>query len=122
MIDESRKIMHAPDIRVSATCVRVPVMVSHSAGVHIEMQEAMRPGIAKALLNDMLGVTVLDDPTQGQYPMPWDVTGEDDVFVGPVFGGTRPTSTTIIVISGCPCGIVSDNLRKGRCPELHPNR
>ena len=57
-------------------------MVSHSAAVHIEMQEAMRPGIAKALLNDMPGVTVLDDPTQGQYPMPWDVTGEDDVFVG----------------------------------------
>ena len=112
MIDESRKIMHAPDIRVSPTCVRVPVMVSHSAGVHIEMQEAMRPGIAKALLNDMPGVTVLDDPTQGQYPMPWDVTGEDDVFVGRI----RRDETNVDYHNRdkwLSLWIVSDNLRKG---------
>ena len=112
MIDESRKIMHAPDIRVSATCVRVPVMVSHSAAVHIEMQEAMRPGIARALLMDMPGVRVLDDPAQGQYPMPWDVTGEDDVFVGRIRrdeANEDPHDRE----KWLSLWIVSDNLRKG---------
>ena len=112
MIDESRKIMHAPDIRVSATCVRVPVMVSHSAAVHIEMKEAMRPGIVRALLDDMPGVTVLDSPGQGQYPMPWDVTGEDDVFVGRI----RRDETNIDYQNRdkwLSLWIVSDNLRKG---------
>ena len=112
MIDESRKIMHAPDIRVSATCVRVPVMVSHSAAVHFELKEAMRPGIVRALLDDMPGVTVLDEPTQGQYPMPWDVTGEDDVFVGRV----RRDETDIDHHNRdkwLSLWIVSDNLRKG---------
>ena len=112
MIDESRKIMHAPDIRVSATCVRVPVMVSHSAAVHIEMKEAMRPGIARALMDDMSGVTVLDEPYQGQYPMPWDVTGKDDVFVGRI----RRDETNVDRHSRdkwLSLWIVSDNLRKG---------
>ena len=107
MIDESRKIMHAPDIRVSATCVRVPVMVSHSAAVHIELAEAMRPGIVRALLSDMPGVTVLDNPQQGEYPMPWDVAGEDDVFVGRI---RRDASNP----KGIVLWIVSDNLRKGQ--------
>ena len=106
MIDESRKIMHAPDIRVSATCVRVPVMVSHSAAVHIETEEPMRPGDIQALLEDMPGVTVLDDPGQGQYPMPWDVSGQDDVFVGRI----REDASTP---NGIALWIVSDNLRKG---------
>jgi hypothetical protein len=112
MIDESRKIMHAPDIRVSATCVRVPVMVSHSAAVHIEMQEAMRPGAAQALLMDMPGVRVLDDPAQGQYPMPWDVTGEDNVFVGRI----RRDESNVDYHNRekwLSLWIVSDNLRKG---------
>ena len=112
MIDESRKIMHAPDIRVSATCVRVPVMVSHSAAVHIEMTEAMRPGVVRTLLDDMPGVTVLDNPNQGQYPMPWDVTGLDDVYVGRI----RRDETNIDHTNRdkwLSLWIVSDNLRKG---------
>ena len=112
MIDESRKIMHAPEIRVSATCVRVPVMVSHSAAVHIEMKEAMRPGIAKALLDDMPGVTVLDDPNRGEYPMPWDVAGLDDVYVGRI----RRDETNVDYQNRdkwLSFWIVSDNLRKG---------
>ncbi len=112
MIDESRKIMHAPEIRVSATCVRVPVMVSHSAAVHIEFAEGIRPDIARALLRDMPGVRVQDDPSQGEYPMPWDVTGADDVFVGRIRrdeanhdAGAREKWLSL--------WIVSDNLRKG---------
>ena len=112
MMDESRKIMHAPEIRVSATCVRVPVMVSHSAAVHIEMKEAMRPGIVRAVLDDMPGVSVLDEPYQGQYPMPWDVTGKDDVFVGRI----RRDETNVDRHNRdkwLSLWIVSDNLRKG---------
>lgn len=112
MVDESRKILHAPEIKVLATCVRVPVFVSHSAAVHIEFAEGMRPGIARALLADMPGVRVLDNPQQGEYPMPWDVTGADDVFVGRIRrdegnheGGIREKWLSLWV--------VSDNLRKG---------
>ncbi len=106
MIDESRKIMHAPDIRVSATCVRVPVMVSHSAGVHLELERAMDNDEIRALLMDMPGVTVLDDTQGGSYPMPWDVAGEDDVFVGRI----RKDASDL---NGIALWIVSDNLRKG---------
>ena len=112
MMDESRKILHAPEIRVAATCVRVPVFVSHSAAVHIEFAEGMQPAMAQALLMDMPGVRVLDNPQQGEYPMPWDVTGEDDVFVGRIRrdesnheGGRREKWLSLWV--------VSDNLRKG---------
>ncbi|MDE2843318.1 MAG: aspartate-semialdehyde dehydrogenase [Chloroflexota bacterium] len=106
MIDESRKIMHAPDIRVSSTCVRVPVMVSHSAGVHLELERAMDVSEVRALLAEMPGLTVLDNPGQGDYPMPWDVAGEDDVFVGRI---RRDASDA----NGVALWIVSDNLRKG---------
>lgn len=106
MIDESRKIMHAPDIRVSATCVRVPVMVSHSAAVHLELERAMDINEIGAVLMDMPGVTVLDDTKGGAYPMPWDVAGEDDVFVGRI----RKDASDL---NGCALWIVSDNLRKG---------
>ncbi len=106
MIDESRKIMHAPEIRVSATCVRVPVMVSHSAAVHIETERAMNPSDIRALLMDMPGVTVLDDTRDGSYPTPWDVAGEDDVFVGRI----RKDASDL---NGIALWIVSDNLRKG---------
>ena len=106
MIDESRKIMHAPDIRVSATCVRVPVMVSHSAGVHLELERAMDTNEIRALLMDMPGLTVLDDTGSGDYPMPWDVAGEDDVFVGRIRKDASDPN-------GIALWIVSDNLRKG---------
>ena len=103
---ETCKIMHAPEIRLSATCVRVPVYVSHSAAVHIEFQRPMSPEEARELLNDMPGVTVLDDPEQGAYPMPWDVAGTDDVFVGRI----RQDSSHP---NGLAMWIVADNLRKG---------
>ncbi len=106
MIDESRKIMHAPDIRVSATCVRVPVMVSHSAAVHIETERAISLGDIRALLMDMPGLTVLDDTGSGDYPMPWVVAGEDDVFVGRI----RKDASNL---NGIALWVVSDNLRKG---------
>ena len=106
MVQESRKIMHRPDLLVSATCVRVPVLVSHSAAVHVEFQEPVSPEDAREALTAAPGVTVLDDPQRGLYPMPWNVAGEDDVFVGRI---RRDLSHP----NGLVMWVVSDNLRKG---------
>ena len=106
MVDESRKILHLPELAVSATCVRVPVYISHSAGVHIEFESPISPEAARQALSQMPGVTVFDDSTKDQYPTPWDAAGKDDVFVG-----------RLRQDASCPNGlvmwVVSDNLRKG---------
>ena len=103
---ETRKIMHAPEIQISATCVRVPVYVSHSAAVHMEFERPMAPEEARRLLAAMPGVTVLDDPASSVYPMPWDASGSDEVFVGRI----RQDASNP---NGLAMWIVSDNLRKG---------
>ncbi len=106
MRQETQKIMHAPEIRISATCVRVPVYISHSASVHIEFTRPMPMEEARELLTAMPGVTVLDNLEAEEYPMPWDVAGEDDVFVGRI-------RQDISHPNGLVLWIVSDNLRKG---------
>ena len=106
MRQESQKILHAPEIQISATCVRVPVYISHSASVHIEFTRPMPVDEARELLRAMPGVTVLDNPEAGEYPMPWDVAGEDDVFVGRI-------RKDLSHPNGLVLWIVSDNLRKG---------
>tara|TARA_Y100000588_G_scaffold133512_2_gene146580 strand:+ start:2113 stop:3156 length:1044 start_codon:yes stop_codon:yes gene_type:complete len=106
MRQESQKILHAPEIAISATCVRVPVYISHSASVHIEFTRPMSPEEARELLSAMPGLTVLDNPDAGEYPMPWDVAGEDDVFVGRI-------RQDLSHPNGLVMWIVSDNLRKG---------
>ena len=106
MRQETQKIMHSPDIRFSATCVRVPVYVSHCAAVHIEFERPMSVDEARQLMREMPGLTVLDDPSQDSYPMPWDVTGRDDVFVGRI----RQDSSHP---NGLVMWIAADNLRKG---------
>ena len=106
MRQESQKILHDPDIRISATCVRVPVYVSHSAAVHLEFDRPVSVGEARETLDAMPGLTVLDDTANAAYPMPWDVSGEDDVFVGRI---RQDLSNP----NGLAMWIVSDNLRKG---------
>ncbi len=106
MRQESQKILHDPELRISATCVRVPVFVSHSAAVHIEFDRPVSVGEAREALEGMPGLTVLDDPANNSYPMPWDVSGEDDVFVGRI---RQDLSNP----NGLVMWIVSDNLRKG---------
>ena len=106
MRQESQKILHAPEIQISATCVRVPVYISHSASVHIEFTDPMDSDEARDLLSAMDGITVLDNPDNGEYPMPWDVAGEDDVFVGRI-------RQDISHPNGLVMWLVSDNLRKG---------
>lgn len=106
MMQETRKILHAPDISISATCVRVPVYVSHSVAVHLEFEHPMAPEEARRLLAATPGVQVLDDPDHGDYPMPWNVAGADDVFVGRI---RRDASHA----NGLVMWVVADNLRKG---------
>ena len=106
MINETRKIMHRPSMAVSATCVRVPVYISHSAAVHVEFEDPISPDDARRLLSKMPGVRVVDDPGSGGYPMPLDAAGDDDVLVGRIRkDASHP--------NGLAMWIVSDNLRKG---------
>jgi aspartate-semialdehyde dehydrogenase len=106
MILETRKIMRAPDIRVSATCVRVPVAVGHSEAIHIELERPMSADEARDLLKAAPSVVVQDDPSGHVYPMPLDAAGRDEVFVGRVrHDPSHP--------NGLALWCVSDNLRKG---------
>jgi len=98
--------MHADDIAISATCVRVPVFTGHSEAVHIEFSEPMPPDEARRILVQAPGIKVLDEPAISLYPQPWSATDTDEVFVGRI----RQDASH-------PCGlvmwIVADNLRKG---------
>ena len=106
MIDESKKILHLPNLSVSATCARVPVYISHSEAVHIEFKNSVHLEDVRNQLNDFPGITVMDDPKRNIYPMPYDIEGKDDVYVGRI---RKDTS----VDNGIVLWIVSDNLRKG---------
>ena len=106
MVHETRKILHRPDLAVSATCVRVPVMVCHSEAVHIEFEHPFAPAEVRDVLSDAPGVRVLDDPSASAYPMPIDAEGHDPVFVGRI---RRDESHP----NGIAMWLVSDNLRKG---------
>jgi aspartate-semialdehyde dehydrogenase len=106
MIEETRKIFHAPDLRVSATCVRVPVNVGHSESIHIELERSMSAEEAREVLRHAPGVVVRDDPAGHEYPMPLDAAGRDEVFVGRI--RQDPSHPR-----GLAMWVVSDNLRKG---------
>jgi aspartate-semialdehyde dehydrogenase len=106
MLEETRKIMHADELAVSATCVRVPVFISHSEAVHIELTNPMSPDEARRILAEAPGVKVLDDPNVSLYPQPWLAAGTDEVYVGRI-------RTDVSQSSGLVMWIVSDNLRKG---------
>lgn len=105
-VEETRKIMHAEDIAISATCVRVPVFIGHSEAIHVEFSEPMSPETARRILADAPGVKVLDDLNISLYPMPWSAAGVDDVFVGRI---RRDASHDC----GLAMWVVADNLRKG---------
>jgi len=106
MVEETRKIMHASSIDISATCVRVPVFTGHSASIHLKFSQPMSPEEAHLILAKAPGVRVLDDPAISLYPQPWSVVGTDEVFVGRV---RRDASDS----NGLVMWVVADNLRKG---------
>ena len=106
METETRKIMHLPDLPVSATCVRVPVPVSHSEAVHVEFENVMSPEEARDVLSEFPGVRVIDDAAAKSYPLAGFAAGKDEVFVGRI----RPDRA---LTNGLSLWTVGDNLRKG---------
>jgi aspartate-semialdehyde dehydrogenase len=103
---ETRKILGAPGLRVTATTVRVPVLRCHSEAINVELERPMKANEARAALAAMRGVVVYDDPAKKLYPMPLDATGKDEVYVGRV----REDES---IENGLNLWVVSDNLRKG---------
>lgn len=82
MLYESRKMLHEPELMVSCTCVRVPVLRAHSEALNLEFAEEITPDEARAILKNAPGVEVVDDPANKRYPMPVDATEKYDVLVG----------------------------------------
>jgi len=106
IVNEMRKILHDPGLRVVATCVRVPVPVTHAAAVFVETERDLGPEEAAEILRAAPGVVVLDEPDGQRYPTPAAVTGTDEVFVGRI---RRDPSCE----RGLALWVVADNLRKG---------
>ena len=106
IVNETRKILHNPDLRIVATCVRVPVPVGHGEAVFIETHDKITADEARTLFGESPGIVVEDDPHAKIYPTPHHVAGKDEVYVGRI---REDPSTS----HGLALWIVSDNLRKG---------
>jgi aspartate-semialdehyde dehydrogenase len=106
LINETRKILADPSIRISATCVRVPVVTGHSEAVNVQTRRELSPERARALLREAPGLTVLDDPSSALYPQAIDAAGSDPVYVGRI--RRDPGHERALDL-----WIVADNLRKG---------
>ncbi|MGE4265860.1 MAG: aspartate-semialdehyde dehydrogenase [Deferribacterales bacterium] len=106
MFNETRKMLHDDEIKVSATCVRVPTLSAHSESVTIETEQPISPEKARELFEKAPGLKLLDDPANNKYPMPLFVAGGDDCYVGRIRTDiARPNCLTFWV--------VGDQLRKG---------
>ncbi len=105
MYHETKKIMHSPDIEVSATCVRVPVMRAHSEAMWVETERYVSVEEAREAFSKAPGVVLMDKPADKEYPMPLHIAGKDPVFVGRVRRDIAGTGLTFWT--------VSDQLRKG---------
>ena len=106
MILETRKILSAPELDVSATCVRVPVTFSHSESINIEFEENLSADEAREILTAAPGIIVMDEPGESKYPLPLDCAGKDDVFIGRI----REDACRANAID---LWCVADNIRKG---------
>lgn len=104
--NETRKILGLPDLKVSATCVRVPVVTGHSLAVHAVFRSEVDAGTAREILRHAPGVVVVDDPAAGEFPMPVDAVGTDPTWVGRVRRSLDDPRALDFFVTG-------DNLRKG---------
>jgi aspartate-semialdehyde dehydrogenase len=104
--NETRKILGLPDLKVSATCVRVPVIVGHSLAVHAVFDREVSREAAQQVLRETPGVELTDDPARGEWPTPADIAGTDPTWVGRI----RQSQDDPRAIEMFVCG---DNLRKG---------
>ncbi|MDI6865447.1 aspartate-semialdehyde dehydrogenase [Thermodesulfovibrio yellowstonii] len=106
MVNETKKIMGDPSIRVTATTVRVPVFRGHSESVNIETEKKITAQEVRELLSKSPGIVVIDNPEKNEYPLPIYASGKDEVFVGRI----REDES---IENGINMWVVSDNLRKG---------
>lgn len=105
MFYETRKIMHS-DVAVSATAVRVPIMRAHSEAIWVETEKQLSVEDVKKAFSQAQGITLVDDPASKKYPMPLDVAGKDDVFVGRI-------RKDLANPNGIAFWCVSDQIKKG---------
>ncbi len=106
MHHETKKIMHAPDLEVSATCVRVPVMRAHSEAIWVETERPLTVDEVRSAFATAPGIELIDSPAEKQYPMPLHAAGTDPVFVGRI-------RQDIANPNGISFWSVSDQIRKG---------
>lgn len=106
MINETRKILHRPDLKITATTVRVPVQNSHSESINVEFENDFEMEALKTTLRNFPNLILVDDPSSNLYPMAITATGHDEVFVGRI---RRDES----VPYGVNLWVVADNIRKG---------
>jgi aspartate-semialdehyde dehydrogenase len=106
VIGESRKILGVPDLRMTVTCARVPVLVCHSEALNVETRDEIGVEQCRELLASAPGVVVVDEPAKGLYPTPAMVAGRDEVFVGRLRRDESNARTLNM-------WVVGDNLRKG---------
>jgi aspartate-semialdehyde dehydrogenase len=106
VINETKKILHAPDLQISATCVRVPVFVGHSEAVHVEFSRPITAEDFYNIVREAPGVVVQDEPSVNLYPTPWTSAGRDETFVGRIRQDASRANSIAF-------WLVSDNLRKG---------
>lgn len=109
MQNEGRKIMHLPEVRVNCTCVRVPIMRSHSESITLEFENPLSPDEAREILSTAPGVKVVDDPANLRYPMPLDTSDKDLVFVGRI----RRDLSAADGVNGLTFFCCGDQIRKG---------
>ena len=108
MIKETRKIFGDPDIRVTATCVRVPVLRAHSEALNFECENPITPDEVRAMLKDAPGVKLVDDAEKNYFPMPIDASGQDDILVGRIRrDASDPSGKSIAMF------VAGDQLLKG---------
>ena len=106
MVNETKKILHRPDLKITATAVRVPVSNSHSESINVEFEKQFKMDDLINTLKSFPNIILVDDPSTNKYPMAIDATGHDEVFAGRV---RRDES----VESGINLWVVADNIRKG---------
>jgi len=108
VMQETRKIFGETNLRVTATCVRVPVLRAHCIALNIELEHAVSPDDARRLLSNAPGVQVVDDHEKNYFPMPVDASGKDDVLVGRIRKDVSdPSGKTLALF------VAGDQLRKG---------
>ena len=106
MIEETRKMFHAPDLPIVPTCIRVPVLRAHSEAVVLELEKPLSPAQAREILAQAPGVTLVDDAASNTYPMPLEASGKLEVLAGRIRADLSQPNGLALFVSG-------DQLLKG---------